>query len=80
MAGNQWPCPDVRGGAPGDPHDMAKVGLPEAQSPEGGIGHPPERHLKPVPASVAGSADACCNPPRQGAMPRQGIQGDGKAA
>jgi hypothetical protein len=44
MAENQWPCPDVRGGALGDPRDKAKVGLPESQSPEGVIEHPPERH------------------------------------
>ena len=27
--------PGVQGGVPGDPRDMAKAGLPEAQSPEG---------------------------------------------
>jgi Domain of unknown function (DUF927) len=80
MAENRRPCPDARGGAPGDPHDKAKVGLPEAQSPAGGIGHPSERHPKPVPASAAGWHGARCNPPRPGAMPSQGIQGDGKAA
>ena len=80
MAENRRPCPDARGGAPGDPHDKAKVGLPEAQSPAGGIGHPSERHPKPVPASAAGWHGARCNPPGPGAMPSQGIQGDGKAA
>jgi hypothetical protein len=35
MPGNRRPCPGVRGGVPGDPRDMAKAGLPEAQSPEG---------------------------------------------
>jgi len=80
MAENRRPCPDAKGGAPGDPHDKAKVGLPEAQSPAGGIGHPPERHPKPVPASAAGWHGAHRNPPRPGAMPSQGIQGDGKAA
>ena len=80
MAENRRPCPDARGGAPGDPHDKAKVGLPEAQSPAGGIGHPSERHPKPVPASAAGWHGARCNPPRPGAMPSQDIQGDGKAA
>jgi hypothetical protein len=44
MAENQWPCPDAMGGALGDPRDKAKVGLPESQSPEGVIEHPPERH------------------------------------
>ena len=42
--------PNVRGGALGDPRDMAKAGLPESQSPEDGSSHPPERRLKPVPA------------------------------
>jgi hypothetical protein len=54
MAENRRPCPDARGGAPGDPHDKAKVGLPEAQSPEGGMRRLPERRLKPVPAPAAG--------------------------
>jgi hypothetical protein len=35
MPGNQRPCPGVRNGAPGDPRDMVKAGLPESQSPEG---------------------------------------------
>jgi hypothetical protein len=80
MAENRRPCPDVRGGASGDPHDKAKVGLPEARSPAGGIGHPSERHLKPVRASAAGWRGARCNPLRPRAMPSKGIQGDGKAA
>ena len=48
---------------PGDPHDKAKVGLPEAQSPEGVIWRLPERRLKPVPAPAAGWRLARCNPP-----------------
>ena len=28
---------------------MAKARLPESQSPEDAMVHPPERHLKPVP-------------------------------
>ena len=32
--GNRRSCPGVGSGAPGDPRDMAKAGLPEAQSPE----------------------------------------------
>ena len=35
MPGNRRSCPGVGSGAPGDPRDMAKAGLPEAQSPEG---------------------------------------------
>src|SRR4051794_35708429 len=50
MPENQWPGPGVGGGALGDPRDMAKAGLPEAQSPEDASSHPPERRLKPVPA------------------------------
>jgi len=45
MPENRRPCPGVRGGAPGDPRDMAKVGLPETQPPEDASFHPPERHL-----------------------------------
>src|SRR6266536_3032658 len=52
---NRRPCPGVRGGAPGDPRDMAKVGLPETQPPEDASSHPPERHLKPAPVPAAGS-------------------------
>jgi hypothetical protein len=53
MPGNQWPGPDVRGGALGDPRDMAKAELPEAQSPVDATSHPSERRLKPVPCSAA---------------------------
>ncbi|MFI7075610.1 IS701 family transposase [Micromonospora sediminicola] len=53
MPGNQRPGPGVRGGAMGDPRDMAKAGLPEAQSPVDVTSHPPERRLKPVPRSAA---------------------------
>ena len=45
MPGNRQPGPGVWGGVPGDPRDMAKAGLPEAQSPEGANAHPPERRL-----------------------------------
>src|ERR1700758_1683960 len=34
MAENQWPCPDARGGALGDPRDKAKVGLPLRVPPD----------------------------------------------
>jgi hypothetical protein len=33
MPGKRWPSGGVRGGVPQDPHDMAKAGLLEAQSP-----------------------------------------------
>src|SRR6187401_3392393 len=35
MPGNRRSCPGGGSDAPGDPRDMAKAGLPEAQSPEG---------------------------------------------
>jgi transposase len=59
----------------GDPRDMAKAGLPEAQSPVDASSHPPERPLKPVPCSASESkvADA---PPERGATPSEGVQGD----
>src|SRR3954447_23626340 len=62
MPGNRRSCPGVRSGAPGDPRDMAKAGLPESQSPEGAKAHLPERRPKPVPAPVAGSLQTCRNP------------------
>jgi hypothetical protein len=40
MPENRRPCPGVRNGAPGDPCDMVKAGLPESQSPEGAISTP----------------------------------------
>jgi hypothetical protein len=52
MPGKRRPCPGVRGGASRDPRDMAKAGLPEAQSPDDACSHPPERRLKPVPRSA----------------------------
>ena len=54
MPGNRRPGPGVRDGALGDPRDMAKAGLPEAQSPEDASRHPPERRLKPVPRPASG--------------------------
>jgi hypothetical protein len=33
MPGKRWPPGGVQGGVPQDPRDMAKAGLPEAQSP-----------------------------------------------
>jgi hypothetical protein len=63
MPENRRPCPGVRGGAPGDPRDMAKVGLPETQPPEDASSHPPERHLKPAPVPAAGWSRTRGNPP-----------------
>jgi len=63
MPENRRPCPGVRGGAPGDPRDMAKVGLPETQPPEDASFHPPERHLKPAPVPAAGWFRTRGNPP-----------------
>jgi hypothetical protein len=50
MPANHGLCPGVWGSAVGDPRDMAKAGLLEAQSPEDGSSHPPERRLTPAPA------------------------------
>jgi hypothetical protein len=60
MPGNQGPGPGVRDGALGDPRDMAKAGLPEAQSPEGENPRPSERRPKTDagPAAVWRYAEA----------------------
>jgi len=50
MPGNHGSGRGVWGEAMGDPRDMAKAGLLEAQSPEGESSHPPERRPKPAPA------------------------------
>jgi len=63
MPANRQPCPGVKGGVPGDPRDMAKAELLEAQRPEGEIQRPPERRLKPVPTPAAGWIRTCGNPP-----------------
>ena len=52
MSGKRRSCPGVRGEASRDPRDMAKAGLPEAESPEDEKAHPPERHLSPAPCSA----------------------------
>jgi len=49
MAANQRSCPGVRSDALGDPRDKVKAKLPEPQSPEDAMVHPPERRLKPAP-------------------------------
>src|SRR4029450_8739894 len=56
MPGKRRPCPGVRGGASRDPRDMAKAGLPEAQSPDDACNHPPERRLKPAPRPASARA------------------------
>ena len=38
------------------PRDMAKAGLPEAQSPVDGTSRPPERRLEPAPCPAPGMA------------------------
>ena len=40
---------DAEGVVLQDPRDKAKAKLPESQSPEDAMFHPPERRLKPVP-------------------------------
>jgi hypothetical protein len=55
MPANRRSCPGVRGDAPRDPRDMAKAGLPEAQSPEDAKIRPPEGHPKPAPRSATAS-------------------------
>jgi hypothetical protein len=62
MPGNRRSCPGVWGVAPGGPRDMAKAGLPESQSPEGGrsapIGKTPVTDAGPCGGFVGG----CRNP------------------
>ena len=52
MSGKRRSCPGVRGEASRDPCDMAKAGLPEAESPEDENSHPSERHPLPAPRSA----------------------------
>jgi hypothetical protein len=49
MPVKRWPPEASVGGAPQDPCDMAKAGLPAAQSPAGASDHPSERRLEPMP-------------------------------
>ncbi len=44
--------PGVRAGVSRDPRDMAKAGLPEAQSPDDAKARPPARHPLPAPRSA----------------------------
>ena len=69
MPANQRSCSGVWSGALGDPRDMAKAGLLEAQSPEGASTRPPERRLKPAPSLAAGSQGVCCNLQGRGRCP-----------
>jgi len=52
MPAKRRSCPSVRAGVSRDPRDMAKAGLPEAQSPDDAKAHPPERHSLPAPRSA----------------------------
>ena len=54
MPGNQRSCPGVWSDASGDPRDMAKAGLPEAQSPEGANVTPAGKTPETGAASCAG--------------------------
>jgi len=75
LPANHRARPDVWGGAVGDPRDMAKAGLLEAQSPGDESSRPPERRLKPAPA-LRRNRFCMSQPSEQGAMPSEGIQGD----
>jgi hypothetical protein len=79
MPANQRPGPGVGDGALGDPRDTAKPALAEAQSPEDGSSHPPERRPKPAPA-LPPEWKRTVQPPGPGAMPSEGIQGDERDA
>ncbi len=54
-------CSDARDDASGDPCDMAKAGLPEAQSPVMQLFIHRKRRLKPVPRPASGYLVAGCN-------------------
>jgi hypothetical protein len=70
----------VQGVAPQDPRDMAKAGLPEAQSPAVKVTHPSERRPKPMPEPCLGMNRETRQPPWCGAPPSEGGQGDEWAA
>jgi hypothetical protein len=61
MPGKRQSCSGVRGEVSRDPCDMAKAGLPEAESPEDAKIRPPERHSIPAPRSVTASFACRCN-------------------
>ena len=52
MPAKRRPGPGVRAGESRDPRDMAKAGLPEAESPEDAKARPSERHSLPAPCSA----------------------------
>jgi hypothetical protein len=52
MPAKRRSCPGVGARRQRDPRDMAKAALPEAESPEDGKTHPPERHPRPAPRSA----------------------------
>ncbi len=54
MPAKRRSCPGVMGEASRDPRDMAKAGLPEAQSPDDAKVRPPARHPKPAPCPAMG--------------------------
>ena len=61
MPAKRRSCPGVRGEVSRDPRDMAKAGLPEAESPEDAKIRPSERHPIPAPLSATASFAGCCN-------------------
>jgi len=67
--------PGVRDDALRDPRDMAKLRLPEAQSPEDTTHGPPERRRN-VPQPASTSWQGRYNLQDCGAMSNEDIQGD----
>ena len=61
MPAKRRSCPGVRGEVSRDPRDMAKAGLPEAESPDDAKPHPSERHSIPAPRSATAFLVCCCN-------------------
>ena len=80
MPGKRWPSGGVQGGVPQDPRDMAKAGLLEAQSPAVNVRtlrNDAWNRCRVVPRhEPVGSGQ----PPRCGAPPSEGGQGDEWAA
>ena len=79
MTGTRRPGPGIRDGAPGDPRDMVKAKLPEAEISRGATARPPERYPEPVPhpapiSHSVGALSGC------GAMSSEDIEGDEWAA
>jgi hypothetical protein len=76
MPEKRWPRPDARSGAPFDPRDMVKAGLPASQSPADENSHPSETVSETDAMSCAGIFLWSAQPPGYGAMSSEGIQGD----